>query len=37
MSGLDDVIAAETTLSEVDGLNGRLVICGYTLDQLAGT
>ena len=36
MSGLDDVIAAETTLSEVDGLNGRLVICGYTLDQLAG-
>lgn len=37
MSGLDDVIAAETTLSEVDGLNGRLVISGYTLDQLAGT
>ena len=36
MSGLDDVIAAETTLSEVDGLNGRLVICGHTLDELAG-
>ncbi|KQT49563.1 citrate synthase [Devosia sp. Leaf420] len=36
MSGLDDVIAAETTLSEVDGLNGRLVICGYTLEELAG-
>lgn len=36
MSGLDNVIAAETTLSEVDGLNGRLVICGYTLDELAG-
>lgn len=36
MSGLDDVIAAETTLSEVDGLNGRLVICGHTLDDLAG-
>jgi citrate synthase len=36
MSGLDDVIAAETTLSEVDGLNGRLVICGFTLDELAG-
>lgn len=36
MSGLDDVIAAETSLSEVDGLNGRLVICGHTLDQLAG-
>ncbi len=36
MSGLDDVIAAETTLSEVDGLNGRLVICGHRLDDLAG-
>ncbi len=36
MSGLDDVIAAETRLSEVDGLNGRLVICGHNLDALAG-
>ncbi|MBD8065530.1 citrate synthase [Devosia sp. PTR5] len=36
MSGLDDVIAADTSLSEVDGLNGRLVICGRTLDDLAG-
>jgi citrate synthase len=36
MSGLDHVIAAETRLSEVDGLNGRLVICGYRLDELAG-
>src|SRR5215217_2527124 len=36
MSGLDDVIAAETKLSEVDGANGRLVICGYRLDELAG-
>lgn len=36
MSGLDDVIAAETMLSEVDGANGRLVICGYRLDELAG-
>lgn len=36
MSGLDDVIAAETTLSEVDGLNGKLLICGHTLDELAG-
>ena len=36
MSGLDDVIAAETMLSEVDGLNGRLVICGQRLDELAG-
>ncbi|UYN99512.1 MAG: citrate synthase [Devosia sp.] len=36
MSGLDDVIAAETRLSDVDGANGRLVICGRTLDDLAG-
>lgn len=36
MSGLDDVIAAETTLSEVDGLNGRLVICGHRLEELVG-
>ncbi len=36
MSGLDDVIAAETILSEVDGQNGRLVICGHLLDDLAG-
>lgn len=37
MSGLDDVIAAETVLSEVDGANGRLVICGHRLDELAGS
>lgn len=36
MSGLDDVIAAETTLSDVDGANGRLVIRGQSLDSLAG-
>lgn len=36
MSGLDDVIAAETSLSEVDGLNGRLVIAGHALEDLAG-
>ncbi|ODT83438.1 MAG: citrate synthase/methylcitrate synthase [Pelagibacterium sp. SCN 64-44] len=36
MSGLDDVIAAETRLSEVDGIKGHLVICGHTLDRLAG-
>ena len=34
--GLDDVVAADTILSDVDGLNGRLVIRGYLLDQLAG-
>ena len=37
MSGLDDVIAAETRLSEVDGANGRLVICGHELGALAGS
>ncbi len=36
MAGLDDVIAAETTLSEVDGAHGRLIICGHDLDALAG-
>ena len=36
ISGLDDVIAAETALSDVDGLNGKLVIAGYSLDALAG-
>jgi citrate synthase len=34
--GLDDVVAAHTVLSEVDGQAGRLVIRGWTLDQLVG-
>ncbi len=34
MSGLDDVIATETTLSDVDGEAGRLVIRGRSLDEL---
>lgn len=34
--GLDDVVAAETVLSHVDGDAGRLVIRGYDLEQLAG-
>jgi len=34
--GLEDVIAAETVLSEVDGLAGRLIIRGRSLDDLAG-
>ena len=34
--GLDDVVAAETALSDVDGLAGRLIIRGYSLDQLVG-
>ena len=34
--GLEDVVAAETVLSEVDGQAGRLVIRGRSLDDLAG-
>lgn len=35
-SGLDDVVAAETILSDVDGVNGILIIRGHSLDALAG-
>lgn len=35
-SGMDDVIAAETLLSHVDGEAGRLVIRGHDLEELAG-
>jgi len=35
-SGMDDVIAAETLLSHVDGEAGRLVIRGHDLEALAG-
>lgn len=34
--GLDDVVATETALSDVDGLAGRLIIRGHSLDELAG-
>ena len=34
--GLDEVVAAHTVLSEVDGAAGRLVIRGASLDDLAG-
>ena len=34
--GLDDVVAAETALSDVDGLAGRLIIRGHSLDELVG-
>jgi citrate synthase len=34
--GLDDVVAAETALSDVDGVAGRLIIRGHSLDELAG-
>jgi len=33
-SGLEDVVAAETVLSDVDGQAGRLVIRGHSLDDL---
>ena len=36
-SGLDDVVAAETILSDVDGVAGRLVIRGRSLDDLGTT
>ncbi len=35
-SGLDDVVATDTVLSDVDGAAGRLVIRGYALSQLVG-
>ncbi|WP_337269739.1 citrate synthase/methylcitrate synthase [Oryzifoliimicrobium ureilyticus] len=35
-SGLDDVIATETRLSDVDGEAGRLIIVGLALEELAG-
>src|SRR4051812_40200348 len=35
MPGLDDVIAAETVLSDVDGANGRLIIRGQPVEALA--
>ena len=34
--GLEDVVAAETVLSEVDGQAGRLIIRGHSLDELVG-
>lgn len=34
-SGLEDVVAAETRLSSVDGENGELIIAGFPLDELA--
>src|SRR5688572_7209220 len=34
--GLEGVVAAHTILSEVDGQAGRLIVRGYSLDELAG-
>jgi citrate synthase len=33
-SGLEDVVAAETLLSDVDGVRGRLIIRGASLDSI---
>jgi citrate synthase len=34
-AGLENVVAAETILSHVDGAAGRLIVRGYDLDQLS--
>jgi citrate synthase len=34
--GLDGIVVAETRLSHVDGLGGKLIIGGYELEELAG-
>ena len=34
--GLEGIVAAETVLSDVDGEAGRLVIRGYSLDEISG-
>ena len=34
--GLEGIVVAETRLSEVDGLKGRLIIAGYDVEDLAG-
>ncbi|AKV02991.1 Citrate synthase (si) [Labilithrix luteola] len=36
-SGLEDVVAATTRLSDVDGDNGRLVLAGSPVEDVAGT
>jgi citrate synthase len=35
MQGLDGIVAAETILSDVDGLNGKLIIRGHPVEELA--
>ncbi len=34
--GLEGIVANSTDLSDVDGHEGRLVYCGYDIDELAG-
>ncbi len=36
IDGLENIVAAETVLSEVDGAAGRLIIRGHPVDDLAG-
>jgi citrate synthase len=36
-NGLEDVVAAETVLSDVDGALGRLIVRGHSLDDLVGS
>jgi Citrate synthase len=36
-SGLDDVVAAETMMSHVDGAEGRLILRGHDIEDLAGS
>ena len=36
MPGLENVVAAETRLSDVDGAAGKLVIAGADVERLAG-
>ncbi len=36
-SGLDNVVAAETRLSHVDGEAGRLIVAGYEVEDLAAS
>ena len=35
-NGLEDVVAATTRLSDVDGEHGRLVLAGYPIEDVAG-
>ncbi len=35
LKGLEDVIAAETHISDIDGKLGKLWYCGYSIDDLA--
>jgi len=33
--GLEDVIAAKTAISDIDGIGGRLLYVGYDVKELA--